>query len=221
MGIHICKVAFTLLAVIFFWEPYRAHSNISNDIVNTTSPNSRFWLVNEDSIEGPSATNSIFSELKIQNGDRGPSVAIFVGNKSTNVFRDCWCLYKVSYLKIELTDSKGLPIGKTMLGNEIGGVVSPQEFKSIVSNRFSMWLSGKSRTDGFRPLISNQAQQYGFSFAIVDLFEIKKTDEYTLRIQIPFIQRVDEKFKTMWLWLPEIVAKIQIRSDSVSPNNVK
>jgi len=118
-------------------------------------------------------------------------------------------------------NSKGEPVKKTTIGKQIGTRADNVQIKEMVKNRLAEWSLGKARTDGFIPIRSGQ--NCGIAFSIPDLFDLKQSGEYSLKVQTCLIQRVGWKGVEPALritWLPEITDKIQLRSEDISPENL-
>jgi len=152
------------------------------------------------------------------NEGQPPGCVVSVINTSTNAYPshidlikmiNCyWNAYSTNYLRIELLDSKGDPIKKTAIGKQYTASSDSRQLKELYDK-----LDRRLRVRGFVWIDPSSSITFA-RFNIPELFELKEPGEYTLRVQMRLIQNIrspqNAEFKTTWL--PEVTAKIQIRS---------
>lgn len=156
---------------------------------------------------GKADTNGLFCEIWVQNsprnkGQQPPVCEVSVKNTTANSFRNCWKTSPTNFLRIDLLDSLGKPVKKTIAGKTYEAVLDLNQLKDAFSSK------RPNRLAKIDPSGTHFA-----SFSIPELFELKETGEYTLRVNMRLIQ-VWPEFKT--IWLPEVTAKIQLRSGDLS-----
>ncbi|MGH7988845.1 MAG: hypothetical protein ACREDS_01435, partial [Limisphaerales bacterium] len=155
-------------------------------------------------------------------GQQHPVCIVSINDKSTNTFI-CWMAYPSSYLKIDLLDSAGKPVERTEEGKQYKMLLKQRQLEELIKKRDEKHRSGLTRTDGFT-LVTPKFDERFFSFGIPELFELKQPGEYTLKVQVRLIRRErvgwdSSNPKLQITWLPEVTAKIQIRSEDVSRTN--
>ena len=218
----------TLMAVLIFSQSCsKAETNKTDGqtIITTKNlaTNQLIWLADEKSFQGDKDTNGWACELRISNrpwlsNQNPPMCGVSINNVSTNLLH-CWAgLFGSTYSRIELLDSKGEPVEKTPEGKQIGTWTDAKQIQEMVKNRFQELNRGRARTDGFVPL--RPGRSVGIAFSMPDLFVLKESGEYTLKVQTCLIQRVggeeyDPQLKITWL--PEVTTGIQIRSLDIPP----
>lgn len=182
------------------------------------------WLTDETNVPVPMDDGEWHGVLRISNrrliwGQRVPVCQFVAENTSTNLLT-CWKgLYGPTYSRIELLDSTGEPVSRTVEGQQIGIRTSDAQIKEMVKNRFRSRVRGRARTDGFIPIRLGQTCPLGFS--IPNLFEIEQSGEYTLKLQTCVIQRVGgEKFDPdlKISWFPEVTVQFEIHSGVGQPS---
>ena len=184
------------------------------------------WLADENSFQGDKDANGWACILQISNrpwlSDQHPPMCVVsINNISTNILY-CWAgLYGEKYSKINLLNSNNVPVEKTEAGKQIGVWSDYVQIKEMVRNRFQELNRGRARTDGFVPL--RPGKSAGIAFSMPDLFVLKYSGEYTLKVQTCLIQRVGGENYDPQLritWLPEVTTKIQIQPRDVHQNNM-
>jgi hypothetical protein len=221
--IKICLMAAMLAVIFIFSQSYSkgGTNKIGNQVIaaiNTPTTNRLSWLVNLSTQEGVTNADGLSCNLRIENNQGIPFCTVYINNKSTNIFLKCWVVYQDSYLKIDLLDSEGRPVEKTEAGKLCGNLPSQQQLRELALKRNQEHSLGRFRTDGFRPILAMANNQISTSFDLSDLFELKQAGKYTLQMQMPLIQNpnvfdTNSDFKITWL--PEVTAKIQIRSGDI------
>lgn len=148
-----------------------------------------------------------------------PVCWVTVLNHTTNLIRGVVgpapCLFA-----IELFDSNGKQIKKTNGGKKFGMPLSQEEINSWwpvqhgVSYRLPIFTS--SPTTPFPGTgVAN--------FNISDAFQIKEAGEYSLHLRMRLIQTkpdVSGQPNFSMIWLPEVIAKVQIRPEDIPPENI-
>ncbi len=215
-----------LLAICAIGE-YRSQAG-TNDLrqdasVGTNASETNDWVcvAPQLSWHGDKDTNGWSSLLYISNdpwhsGERPPMCGVSIKNTTTNRL-SCWIgFYGETYSRIELFDSKGEAVAKTIKGSQINTRTSITQIKEMLRTRYNRYSSGRSRTPGFVPI--RPGQTCGIAFSILDLFEVKQPGEYTLKAQTCLIQRVGGELYDPELritWPPPVTAKFQLREKVV------
>jgi hypothetical protein len=194
---------------------------------NNSATNKQVWVTDEKYYRGDADTNGFTCVLWVGNhtpyaGQQHPICIVSVNSKSTNTFI-CWKAYPSSYLKIDLLDSSGKPVEKTEKGKQYGTLPDQKQLAELIKKQDEEHRSGLTRTDGFN-LITPKYDERFTSFGLPELFELKQPGEYTLKVQIRLIRRErvgwdSSNPKLKITWLPEVIAKIQIRSEDVQKAN--
>ena len=181
------------------------------------------WDTDEKMFQGDTDTNGLAAVLWIRNHpffkDRESSIScrVCLVNTSDDYFTWCWTGDKTNYLKIELLDSEGRPVEKTKEGFKYGSFLTEQELQELFKKR---WQHSRIARDYL--FISKTLGQHGYqldSFGLPELFKLKKSGEYTFRVQMRLAQENKGKLQRV-IWLPEVTAKIQIRSGDILPENL-
>lgn len=157
---------------------------------------------------------------------RTPIFYVNLINTTTNYIRGLLVIPIQNRANLELLDSEGKTVQKTDAGKEFG-VWSDQQMKDwFEDNREKPPLFPWSRksvrdTKGIAvmlfPLLDAQVS---YGIGLLQLFQLKKAGEYTLRFQMRVAQtKIDPsgKIELNIFWLPEVIAKVQIRPEDVPP----
>jgi hypothetical protein len=148
-------------------------------------------------------------------------VSIF--NHSTD-FIGCLNMSATNLCRIALLDQQGHQVPKTKSGEMYGETLSQEQITEWRHN----WNYPHRRM--LRRLIPNGLPKYADapteidSFGIKDAFEIKTAGEYELHLQMRLIQvGIDSsgKFYYPVTWLREVVAKVEIRPEDISPPDLQ
>lgn len=170
-------------------------------------------------------TNRISCALWILNdhpfyeGEKLPACGIWFINKSTNANNSFLALPRQAMCELALFDPAGNPVEKTAAGKEYGTWTTNQIkdwFYHPKANQrawrfFSIWPTS---TNAIGPIWSN--------FSIPEIFQLKHAGEYTLHVHVRLARHeknASEKVNLMITWLPEAVAKVQIRPEDVPLEN--
>lgn len=194
----------------------RADQPSANDVAgnentqysNELSETIKFW-------HKGAATNGLICGLYFNRYENEKLLICYVNiiNTTTNFFYGCLHLPLEALLKIELYDSQGKPVEKTVAGKRY--VVWTQK-------QIRGWADEMSRR-GRGGFVMGSFFTLGYgSFSIPQIFQLKHAGEYTLRLQMRLIQvkqDVSPKIYYETTWLPEVVAKIQILPDDIAPIN--
>lgn len=150
---------------------------------------------------------------------RPPTCYVSVFNHSTNEMA-CLGMPAINLLRIVLLDKQGHQVKKTSLGMKYGLPLSQEqiyEWRHHWNNRHQSI---------FIRLTPNGIPQYSdipteiCNFSIKDAFEITEPGEYELHLQLRLVQVGTDKSGKFYYpvtWLPEVVAKVQIRPEDISP----
>jgi hypothetical protein len=148
-----------------------------------------------------------------------PMLGAYVYNHSTNEMA-CLRMPAINLLRIVLLDKQGHQFKKTSLGMKYGLPLSQEqiyEWRHHWNNRHQSI---------FIRLTPNGIPQYSdipteiCNFSIKDAFEITEPGEYELHLQLRLVQVGTDKSGKFYYpvtWLPEVVAKVQIRPEDISP----
>jgi len=176
-------------------------------------------------------TNGIVCAISFAPSSWNGAPAFYVNliNTTTNYIRGLLVIPLQNRAKIELLDSNGKAVSKTDEGKRFS-VWTDQQMKDWFENNRERpplfpWSRKSVRdtkgiADILFPLWSNTIS-YGISLS--QLFEIKKAGEYTLHFQLRVTQtKVDAsgKIELNIFWLPEVTAKIQVRPEDISQENL-
>ena len=198
-------------------------SNISNGQTNqvanqeTVATNKVSWLVDFAVCQSITNLNGLSSNLRVENYFGYPQCTVDINNQSEKTIANCWNIYQVRFLKIDLLNMEGKPVKKTALGEQCGAILSQQEWEALAHDQRVKWSSGRARTYGFGPIVAAHDHLYDARFYLSDVFELEQAGQYTLRVQIPIIQLANQEFITTWL--PEVICRIQIRASDISSTN--
>ena len=209
----------------FFNQPSVKGQTNESDVIWPT--NNFAWFM--ESFQEGIGTNGLSFSLSMNNRNlRGyPSqnyCGVYVSNQSTNRFY-LWFLYQAIWLKVELLDSNGQSVEKTEIGKQFGKPINITQLYQMIEERRHKWATGWARTPGFTPLVTSMGSYPFTGFNVSELFDIKQTGEYTLKVQMPLIQtdqsgEVEVHPDLKIIWLPEVVAKVEIRPEDIPPPNL-
>jgi hypothetical protein len=175
-------------------------------------------------------TNGIVCAISFAPSSWKGSPVIYVNfiNTTTNYIRGLLQIPIEARANIELLDSEGKAVPKTNEGKKFG-VWTDQQMKDwFEDNRekppqFPWSRKSERDTKGIAvilfPLLDAQIS-VGISLPL--LFQIKQAGKYTLHFQIRVAQtKVDTsgKIDLNIFWLPEVVAKVQIRPEDIPLTN--
>ncbi len=202
-------------------------NNFNGEIART---NKFVWTLEQTTYQGASDTNGLafgFStEIYVHNKKHiTTQYWAYICNQSTNGFY-YWHdsnVFPQKKLIVELFDSKGHPVKKTPAGNQYTNAIDVKQLTEIAKNRYRLWTTGRARTTGFSPLAANSKLFPFFSFNPSELFDLRQPGEYTLHMQIPLIERGgnnESSPEIKVIWLPEVVARVQIYSEAISSTNL-
>ena len=192
---------------------------------NNPAAQNLLWITDEKEVQGNKDTNGWSCVLRISNklrttNQKPPVCSVLIENITTNNLYCWWGGYGERYSKIELLNSRGDPVERTDKGKQIGTLASDAKIQEIVKDEFKAWINGKARTPGFVSI--RPGRSGGIGFFIPDLFELKQSGEYTLKVQTCLIQNAGgEEYnpKLNIIWVPEVTANIQIRPKDVPHEN--
>jgi hypothetical protein len=188
----------------------------TNESSNATLPTRFVWLAEKSTYQGKADTNGMTLSFSMNNSNIN-SCGISLSNQSKSKFY-CWCYpnhYPSTWLKVELVDSTGQPVEKTKIGKQYGQPFDMVQLHEMVKERYRQWTLGRFRGTGFEPIVASEGWLPLTDFNLPDLFELKQAGEYTLHVQLPLLQKIGADAANPELkivWLPEVIAKIQIRT---------
>lgn len=188
------------------------HINLMPTQENSVKSN---WFFSTDSTNGLACVLWVETAWPLQNSQLLPACLVYVTNATTN--RIWWLFMPATNLfNIELFDSQGKSVEKTSLGKMFD--------LPLTQKRISDWYNDKhwqimrhGRAFEVYPSMRIQTR----SFSIPEAFEIKEAGEYTLHVQMRLIGNgPDSSGHFPITWLPEAVAKVQIRPEDIPPENL-
>jgi hypothetical protein len=216
-------IAFFGTLAVFNYTSAKGETNELNDV---TSPTNKFiWSM--ESFQGGIGTNGLSFSLSMNNRNlNGYSstnyCGVYVSNQSANKFH-LWVDCPAVWLKVDLLDSSGQPVEKTEIGKQFGKPFDMAQLHEMLAKRYRQWTSGRSRGTGFEPIVASSGSFPLTGFNLPELFKLKQAGEYSLRVQLPLIQRIGENAanpEIKIVWLPAVTAKIQILPQDVPPQNL-
>jgi hypothetical protein len=119
--------------------------------------------------------------------------------------------------EVELFDSKDNSIAKTHIGEKYGQSVTQQQLIDWYKTNVNRHGAG---TFLVPPFLTGDINQ----FIVTQVFQIQKAGEYTLHLRMRLIQRQQdssEKLNFSIIWLPEVVAQIEIRPEDIPPPDLQ
>jgi hypothetical protein len=155
-----------------------------------------------------------------------PIFYVNVINNTTNFIRGCLNLPFEALASIALFNADGKPITKTAAGERVGTWTQKQVedwFMEIYRKRIHAMTESGAITSTLWPLLPAQVSG---EISIFQMFQIKQAGEYTFHLRIRFVRVTEDtsdkffgKFSFQTTWLPEVVAKVQIRPEDIAPTN--
>jgi len=151
-----------------------------------------------------------------------PVFYVNVINTTTNFIIGYLNLPFEALVSIGLFDSDGKPVAKTTAGQRVGTWTQQQIedwFNKSHQNRSQSMTKSGSITSTLFPL-SPSVMSIGIS--VSNMFQLKKAGEYTLHLRMRFTQvkeDVSGRFSFQSTWLPEVVAKVQIKPGDILPDS--
>jgi len=167
------------------------------------------------------STNGLGCNLEVTTGrfEQGqsiPTCLVYVYNQTTNNFHFI-NLLRETLFNIELLDSSGKPVERTPVG---------QAYKTWwTEKQINDWIHAEIRKGGtdrmFWSVWSNDSTQHGY-FGIPELFKVKVAGEYTLNFKMRLMRNTQDStgVHQITTWLPEVIAKVQIRPEDVPLENL-
>jgi hypothetical protein len=223
-----CLTLAILMAIVVFIQACgRGQTNTASPPIKDSNKPTRF-TVNETIQLGELGTNGLKCILTIGNdtdsaGRQPPLCYAGVMVTVTNDFRNpCWRAHDTNYLEIELFDSSGKPVERTAKGENYRHFPSEQQVEQLFKENYNK--SRRRTVQGFGSAGTSPGS-YGFTvFGIPDLFQLKESGEYTLKVKMRLIvidlaMPLGEKLYA--IPLPEVSAKIQIRTEGFAPTNLQ
>jgi hypothetical protein len=223
-----CRRLAVILVCIFAFRqsPVMSETNkVAKDIVcltNAPSTNGLIWVTDENHFRGKMATNGFVCDLWLRDdpfyqGQQSPVFAVSLINKTPNKYM-LWNGDPTTFLHIDLLDSTGRMVKRTAQGMPFGLLMNQKELEDKIKKRFGDWASGRFRTEGFT--FSSPDHSYPLAtFSLQELFTITKPGEYTLKVKMRSVQRMDANrldANLIFTSIPEVIAPIQIRSAEIS-----
>lgn len=163
----------------------------------------------------------LVSEYPRTSNQRPPICQLTLQNNTTNTLV-CWTgLYAITYSRIELLDSVGTPVAKTLEGQQIATRTNASQIRDMVEERRKLWRRGRARTHGFFPPVW-PGRSHEIRFSIPQLFHLTKPGQYTLKLKTCLIQKPGGNQYSPDLeikWLPEMEVKFWIQTASHSSSS--
>jgi len=192
-------------------------SQSTNGSTNNTAKKKTLLVQNEISVQTNLNVNGLWCVLKISNfawisGDEPPVGKVYIGTTSTNLL-NCWIGDSSSYMTIDLLHSKGNAVERTSKGKAFQFMLGRQLLEARIEKRYNDWLSGKFRTPGFTRISAANHDMPLAEFSIAELFELKQSGDYTLKVQVHLVEEIGASGPNPNLkitLLPEIITKIHI-----------
>lgn len=178
-------------------------------------------VLDEKQVQGDKDTNGWSCVLRLSNSagwtslQPPPVCDVIISNISANTIR-CWGgVDGIKYSRIALLNSNAVPVEKTLAGKAIGTWADNKNIKEMVKARFKLWIDGRARTPGY--IRVRPGQSCGIGISLPQLFELKQSGEYTLKVQTCLIEKVGgEEYEPdlRIRWLPEVVTELDIQSSN-------
>jgi hypothetical protein len=216
--------ATTLLLILFLGGALRANAADQATTTNMPVKTSTNWQdfrmdaddrAMIDSWPKGLPTNGLYCALQfVRHGGvngSGPSCAAYVINTTTNLFRSLLNLPGETIFQVELLDSEGKPVEKTAAG---------KLFKTWTQKQMEDWCDeqDRNRSRGKFIMVWPLAFYQVGSLGIAEIFQAKRSGEYTLHLRMQLVEAKLDASKNLTLqptWLPEVVAKVQIRPEDI------
>jgi hypothetical protein len=169
------------------------------------------WFFYGASTNGLACSLWISSRDLLQNGQHPPVCLVCITNETTN---GIWVplMPATNLFSIELFDPKGQPVQKTSFGKMFE--------LPLTQKRISDWYNDKHWQiirHGRASFVDSLEKAQIRSFSIPEAFEIKEAGEYALHVQMRLIGNgPDSSGQFPITWLPEVTAKVQIRTGDIA-----
>ena len=165
-------------------------------------------------------TNGVFCLLRyFRDGGKElqPECEVGIVNTTSNYYRTVLHLPREVLFEIELFDSDGKQVEKTVVG---------KSFVTWTQKQMDEWLQEQLRArwhGTFVPLLPFDYAHFG-RFGLCEVFQLKQPGEYMLHVRMQLVRGIwDAPANTYQglqiTWLPEVVAKVQIRSEDIPAPN--
>jgi len=172
--------------------------------------------------KGAAATNGIVCAVQLPSTSqkRPPAFYVTLLNTTTNFIQGWVNLPFEAFASIALFDSDGKLVAKTAAGEKVGTWTQQQIEDQFYKGGHPM-VKSRGKTSTLFPLLDSQV---GGEISILKMFQIKQAGEYTLHLRMRFVRVTEDtsdkffgEFIFQTIWLPEVVAKIQIRPEDIPP----
>jgi hypothetical protein len=175
--------------------------------------------------KGAAATNGLVCAISVDSAywKGSPKFYVNVINTTTNWIRGYLRLPFEAFADIALLDSGGKPLPKTEAGKRVGSWTDRQIedwFNELRRKRSSLAVKSHSLTDVVFPLLSTQVSA---GINLREMFLLKQAGEYTLHLRMRVAQtklNAAGKIVLEIMWLPDVVAKVQVRPEDIPPESV-
>jgi hypothetical protein len=210
MAIKILLTTAMLITVLFCGKAQTNEAGKQTAVATNKPPaKTPNWFANEKKYQGEANSNGFACELWVKNDSRGiglqqPVCIIYVINTSTGIFYS-WNS-PTNSLGIDLLDDKGRAVEKKDIGKLYEATLNAKQLSDLYYSR--------QRTKGITQIYP-ESDNYFTTFSIPQLFVLEEPGEYTLRVKMRLIKHEQSECKTTWL--PEVTAKVQIRSADIPP----
>ena len=156
-------------------------------------------------------TNGLFCMVQIL--PKG-NCCVYVANITTNDILGCLRLPIEAVSKIDLFDQQGKPVVKTDAG---------KQFTFWTQKQIKAWYDEMNKRRwgrrGFR-INAMFYQQISGDVSLTQLFQINQPGEYTLHVSVLSVKSEQDKSGNLLaILLPEVIAKVQIRSEDIPSTN--
>ena len=159
-------------------------------------------------------SNGLVCEAWLSNRPHGSNMApfceTFVTSKTNISLPGFWNRYEPTYFRARLVNQNGQEVELTSLGRQSGIVPNRDELVKLYQARRKMWVNGRARTSGLRPISPLKERQFfGAGFYIQGFFKITGPGGYTLRVQMPLFQVTNTNVNISWL--PEVSLTFELK----------
>jgi hypothetical protein len=167
-----------------------------------------------DSWPKGAVTNGLACALQLFRPSGGrdllPLCSVNVVNTTTNWVKGYLNVPLQGLIYMELFDSQGKQVKKTTKG---------KEYVLWTDKQIEDWINGRPRELGFSipPLLCNQANG---SISFPEEFALTQPGEYSFHLRMRLVQNKKDASGRLFLqttWLPEVIAKVQIRPEDIPP----